>query len=87
MIIAAARLRCIAARSGQGGLAGALELGGLIADSKGNLYGTTNGGGGSAYRTGTVIELTPHANAFEVWREAVLYASTGGSDGAIPQPA
>ena len=63
---------------------GGYPAAGLIADSKGNLYGTTTGGGGSGYGPGTVFELTPPANNFEVWREAVLYAFTGGSDGGNP---
>ncbi len=55
-------------------------LGGLIADDKGNLYGTTNLGGEYGY--GAVFELTP-AGA-----ESVLYnfCSAGGNctDGAYP---
>ena len=39
-----------------GGGDGALPQGGLIADSSGNLYGTTNGGGASGL--GTVFKLS-----------------------------
>jgi uncharacterized repeat protein (TIGR03803 family) len=49
---------------------------GLIADSAGNVYGTTAYGGmGNA---GTVFKLAPNGT------ETVLYAFTGGSDGANP---
>jgi len=52
---------------------------GLVADSQGNLYGTTFNGGPNAF--GSVYELIP-ANA-GTWREVVLYNFTG-SDGAFP---
>ena len=39
------------------GTDGSLPLAGLIADSAGNLYGTTNGGGASG--NGVVFKLTP----------------------------
>jgi uncharacterized repeat protein (TIGR03803 family) len=50
--------------------------GGLIADSSGNLYGTTIGGGAQAQ--GVVFKLSPSGT------ETVLYSFTGGSDGADP---
>jgi uncharacterized repeat protein (TIGR03803 family) len=50
--------------------------GGLVLDSKGNLYGTTYRGGVSGY--GTVFEVTPDG------RETVLYSFTGGTDGSYP---
>jgi uncharacterized repeat protein (TIGR03803 family) len=65
-----------------GGSDGAGPDAGLIADSKGTLFGTTLAGGAS--NVGTIFLLTPPANAFEVWREAVLYAFTGGSNGSYP---
>ena len=52
---------------------------GLVADSRGNLYGTTFNGGPNAF--GSVYELIP-ANA-GTWRETVLY-NFNGSDGAFP---
>jgi uncharacterized repeat protein (TIGR03803 family) len=56
---------------------GGLPLAGLIADSKGNLYGTTGGGG--AWGNGVVFKLTPGGT------ETVLYSFKGGiSDGSIP---
>lgn len=48
----------------------------LIRDAKGNLYGTTNGGGSAQY--GTVFKLDPAG------QETVLYSFTGGADGKFP---
>lgn len=48
----------------------------LIMDSAGNLYGTTNEGG--AFASGTVYQLSPGGVL------SVLYAFTGGKDGAFP---
>jgi uncharacterized repeat protein (TIGR03803 family) len=54
---------------------------GLIADAKGNLFGTTQDGG--ATDNGVVFELTPGSSG--TWTENVLYSFTGGSgDGATP---
>jgi uncharacterized repeat protein (TIGR03803 family) len=53
---------------------------GLISDSAGNLYGTTEVGG--TYNQGTVFEVTP--NATGSWTESVLHSFTGGLDGAQP---
>jgi uncharacterized repeat protein (TIGR03803 family) len=53
---------------------------GLIADAKGNLYGTTSYNGG-AHGYGNVFELT-HAKGG--WKETDLYDFTGGADGAWP---
>jgi len=51
---------------------GNLPLSGLIADSAGNLYGTTSMSG--AYGGGTVFELSPFG---EGWNFKTLYALTG----------
>jgi uncharacterized repeat protein (TIGR03803 family) len=60
--------------------------GGLIADSKGNLYGTTEYGSASNAHTvnGIVFKLTPPASTGGAWTETVLHAFTGGSDGGFP---
>ncbi len=50
--------------------------GGLVRDQAGNLYGTTGFGG--TYYKGVVFKLAPDGT------ETVLYAFTGGSDGAEP---
>jgi uncharacterized repeat protein (TIGR03803 family) len=56
--------------------------GGVILDSAGNLYGTTEGGGtGNCYilGCGVVFEVDPTGH------ETVLYTFTGGSDGDVPE--
>jgi hypothetical protein len=74
----------------QGGADGATPGNGVIADSAGNLYGTTEAGGGGACSTpsstgcGTVFELTPPPAPGGTWKETVLYAFQGGTDGAFP---
>jgi hypothetical protein len=61
---------------------------GLIADSHGNLYGTNVEGGSYTSHCafsgcGNVFELSPNGSGG--WTETVLYAFTGGSDGASPE--
>jgi uncharacterized repeat protein (TIGR03803 family) len=53
---------------------------GLILDSAGNLYGTTQGGG--SLQVGTVYELSPNARGG--WTETLLYSFKGNGDGAYP---
>lgn len=50
----------------------------MLFDPEGNLYGTTGGGPGA----GTVFELTPTSGGG--WKESILYAFSGGPDGALP---
>ncbi len=52
----------------------------LIFDAAGNLYGTTEYGGG-ANDYGTVFELSPSASG---WTETILYSFQGISDGGYP---
>jgi uncharacterized repeat protein (TIGR03803 family) len=59
-----------------GGADGGFPVGGLIRDSAGNSYGTTNGGGASG--AGVVFKVDKSGN------ETVLYTFTGGADGAYP---
>lgn len=54
---------------------------GLIADSAGNLYGTTYAAG--ANRQGVVFKLTRDV-FFGTWTEHVLYTFEGGNDGGQP---
>ncbi len=65
----------------ESGSDGAWPYDGLIADSAGDLYGTTNVGGGGNCQfggCGTVFRLTSSGT------ETVLYSFQGGSDGAYP---
>ncbi len=59
----------------------AFPYGGLIADTHGNLYGTTYFGGTNG--AGAVFRVGPGAG-IGGWRDAVLYSFTGGSDGGNP---
>jgi uncharacterized repeat protein (TIGR03803 family) len=59
-----------------GGDDGGYPLAGVIRDSAGNLYGTTNGGGAS--NAGVVFKVDPSG------QETVLYSFTGGDDGGYP---
>lgn len=61
----------------QGGDDGAKPLAGVIADRKGNLYGTTTSGG--AFDGGTLYRITAKG------RFKVLHAFGSGSDGRMPQ--
>jgi uncharacterized repeat protein (TIGR03803 family) len=64
-----------------GGSDGAEPVAQLIKDKAGNLYGTTEEGGstGCGSGCGTVFKLAANGT------ETVLYAFTGGSDGAHPE--
>jgi hypothetical protein len=55
--------------------------GGLIFDAAGNLYGTTEGGGGP-YKYGTVFELTQGS---EGWKETILHRFGFNKYGCCPQ--
>ena len=59
---------------------GARPSGALVFDSKGNLYGVTEGGGssGTTSGAGTVFELIPNSNG--TWSEKILYSFGGGTD-------
>jgi uncharacterized repeat protein (TIGR03803 family) len=62
-----------------GGSDGGVPHAGVVFDSAGNLYGTTELGG--AYNCGTVYELTPAGSG---WTESVLYSFMGNGDGCRP---
>lgn len=51
----------------------------LILDGKGNLYGTTPGGG--THGVGVIFKLSPSSSG---WTETILYNFTGGADGTSP---
>jgi uncharacterized repeat protein (TIGR03803 family) len=61
----------------QGGNDGGNPLAGLAIDQHGNLYGTTEGGGGPQ-NSGTVFKVTPGGS------ETILHSFVGGTDGALP---
>jgi uncharacterized repeat protein (TIGR03803 family) len=66
----------------QGPPDGASPQASLVADSAGNLYGTTEVGGSGF---GTVFELSPPATAGGTWTEQVLHAfANDSSDGTLP---
>jgi len=57
---------------------GATPYASLVADSAGNLYGTTALGGSN--HDGTVFELSPPATAGGAWTETVLYSFQGSGN-------
>jgi len=58
----------------------------LAVDRALNLYGTTGQGGcgPNCQGVGTVFQLAPPASQGAGWSEKMLYAFSGGSDGALP---
>lgn len=68
----------------KGGTDGGGVFAGVAFDTKGNLYGTTTGGG--AHGDGTAFELMPRSSA--KWNKKILYsfcALPRCADGALPQ--
>jgi uncharacterized repeat protein (TIGR03803 family) len=66
------------------GFKGTNPIAGLIADAKGNFYGTAVSGG--AHDDGVVFELSPPAPGQTAWTETVLH-SFSGADGQSPDTA
>jgi uncharacterized repeat protein (TIGR03803 family) len=62
----------------QGGAKGWLASAGVVMDPLGNLYGTTDGGGGPS-GCGVLYRLAPSAN--NKWRYTVLHTFGGAGDG------
>ncbi len=58
---------------------GAGAFGGLVADNKGNFYGTTQFAGANSF--GTAFELSPSASG---WTESIIWSFAGGTDGDDP---
>jgi len=58
-------------------MTGGNPLAGLAIDKRGNLYGTTEIGGGET-NNGTVFKVTPGG------KESVLHSFAGGMDGSLP---
>jgi len=61
-------------------LAGAFPGGGLIADTVGNLYGTSGGG---VFNFGAVFKLRPNTDG--TWTKVILYSFQGAPDGEYPR--
>jgi uncharacterized repeat protein (TIGR03803 family) len=59
----------------------------VIADSAGNLYGTTTGGGTAACACGAVYELSPPATPGDPWHETTVYSFARHGDGYGPSSA
>jgi uncharacterized repeat protein (TIGR03803 family) len=71
----------------KGGTDGANPNGALVLDTKGNVYGSTAGGGGTGCQgpgCGTAFELKSDPKAGGAWTEKMLHSFTGGDDGAGP---
>lgn len=66
------------------GVQGVSPMGNLVADSAGNLYGTTLEGGSAKY-WGVVYELVRPVPPKTAWTEIVLYNFTAGNHGGEPQ--
>jgi uncharacterized repeat protein (TIGR03803 family) len=67
---------------------GALPLAGLVMDTAGNLYGTTDAGGNASNAQyadgfGTVFELSPTSGG--QWTESVLHNFQPTPDGQLPR--
>lgn len=91
--IAAAQTGFDIYRFPKGGHRGFGPQAGLVADSEGNLYGTTQyGGTGNCTNfytkawtgCGTVFKLTPPSVSDGAWSQTVLYSFQNGDDGAYP---
>lgn len=65
-----------------GGTDGAAPLGGLIKNTDGLYYGTTNQGGASGY--GTVYQLSPPAVSGNSWSYKIIWNFAGRADGNNP---
>ena len=72
---------------------GANPNGGLVLDSEGAVYGTTQAGGLNTCSThenqgcGTVFKLTPPTKKGSLWTETILHRFSGGDDGGQPNGA
>jgi uncharacterized repeat protein (TIGR03803 family) len=63
-----------------GGADGAQPMGGVVGDGKGNLYGTTSGGGSASFGSGNGVVYAFNTSTAT---ETVLH-TFNGSDGAVP---
>jgi len=79
--LAAAQTEGILHSFSGGTVDGSVPYSGLIADSAGNLYGTTDSAGPNGY--GTVFQLVPPSGG-GTWTENILFSFSNGADGATP---
>jgi uncharacterized repeat protein (TIGR03803 family) len=63
---------------------GSFPQAGLVIDSHGALYGTTEAGG-SGCACGVVFQLTPPTTTGGAWTENILHSFAGSTDGAFPE--
>jgi hypothetical protein len=70
---------------------GAFPTSRVVLDARGDLFGTTQQGGGLGTCNydyylfcGTVFEVSPPAQPGSPWSEKILHSFAGGNDGAIP---
>jgi len=72
----------------QNGADGAIPATGLIADARGNLYGTaTNDGGAGSCNVhcGSIFELSPPVSKDDRWNFTILCDFKGRKDGGLPE--
>ena len=81
--IAAAQTAAVIHSFGQQKGDGVGPEGSLIADPRGNFYGTTTDGG--TVSNGTIFKVSPNRRGG--WNETVLYRFRGGADGSQPNAA
>jgi uncharacterized repeat protein (TIGR03803 family) len=67
-----------------GGADGGQTFSGVIADERGNLYGTASGGTAIGLSAGVVFKLTAPTSGRTAWTQTVLHSFGGAPDGNMP---
>jgi uncharacterized repeat protein (TIGR03803 family) len=62
---------------------GGFPTAGMVFHNNGDLYGTSQTGGGGNFPSGTVFQLSHHLDG--TWKERVLYSFQDGNDGGWPE--
>ncbi|MGB7258907.1 MAG: choice-of-anchor tandem repeat GloVer-containing protein [Pseudolabrys sp.] len=60
-------------------------FGSLVADSRGNFFGVTSGGGRQSCHCGSLFKLSPPAGGATQWRLTLLHSFANSPDGATPE--